>query len=202
MSTDGHQATPHRPNPQFGHTGSRTASRPPTTRVSKVTDDTGELQVREPTGSAPPRVKPPVRESVRGPVRKEESTTSETKTGSAPRRVRLAVSRVDPWSVMKLSFLMSVGVGIMMVVAAIVVWFTLDGLHVFTQVNNFITEVTSDPEFFNVLDYVGFDRVVSLATMIAVVDIVLLTALATIGAFLYNIVAALVGGVHVTLTDD
>ena len=119
-----------------------------------------------------------------------------------PRRVRLAVSKVDPWSVMKLSFLLSVAVGIMIVVAAAVIWQTLDGQAVFTQVDDTIAEITGDPEFFDVLEYTAFDRVLSLATVIAVVDIVLLTALSTIGAFLYNIVAALVGGIHVTLTDD
>lgn len=118
------------------------------------------------------------------------------------RRVRLAVSKVDPWSVMKLSFLLSVAIGIMIVVAAAVVWMTLDNMAVFTQVNSTIAEITGDPDFFNVLEYMAFSRVISLATMIAVIDIVILTALATIGAFLYNIVAALVGGINVTLTDD
>lgn len=121
---------------------------------------------------------------------------------SGPRRVRLAVARIDPWSVMKLSFLLSVAIGIMLVVATAVVWYTLDGLAVFTSVNTTIAEITGDPTFFDLLEYAAFPRVVSLATMIAVVDVVLLTALATIGAFLYNIVAALVGGVTVTLTDD
>ncbi|MGO1318432.1 MAG: DUF3566 domain-containing protein [Cellulomonadaceae bacterium] len=52
------------------------------------------------------------------------------------------------------------------------------------------------------MQYVERDRVVSLAMIVAVVDVVLLTALSTVGAFLYNVVASLVGGVHVTLTDD
>ena len=121
---------------------------------------------------------------------------------SGPRRVRLAVAKIDPWSVMKLSFLLSVAVGIMIVVAAAVIWYTLDAQAVFTQVNSTIAEITGDPEFFDLLEYLAFDRVLSLATVIAVVDIVLLTALSTIGAFLYNIVSALVGGIHVTLTDD
>jgi hypothetical protein len=119
-----------------------------------------------------------------------------------PRRVRLALAKVDPWSVMKLSFLLSVAVGIMIVVAAAVIWYTLDDQAVFTKVNSTIAEITGDPKFFDLLEYMAFDRVLSLATVIAVVDIVLLTALSTIGAFLYNIVAALVGGIHVTLTDD
>ncbi|WP_372592878.1 DUF3566 domain-containing protein [Actinotalea sp.] len=119
----------------------------------------------------------------------------------APRRVRLAIARVDPWSVMKLSFLLAVAAGIMLVVAAAVVWQTLDGLNVFTNVNDMIVTLGGD-EKYAILDAVSFRRTVSLATVIGVVDIVLLTALATLGAFLYNIVAALVGGLHLTLTDD
>lgn len=128
--------------------------------------------------------------------------TGTPQTSGGPRRVRLAVAKIDPWSVMKLSFLLSVAIGIMIVVAAAVVWYTLDGMAVFTQVNDTIAEITGDTEFFDVLSYLAFDRVLALSTIIAVVDIVLLTALSTIGAFLYNIVAALVGGIHVTLTDD
>ncbi|WP_456843983.1 DUF3566 domain-containing protein [Cellulomonas sp. P5_C6] len=120
----------------------------------------------------------------------------------APRRVRLAISRVDPWSVMKLSFLLSVAIGVMIVVAAAVVWFTLNGLQVFTKADNLVTQITGTESGINILQYVEFSRVISGATLIAVVDVFLLTALSTIGAFLYNIVAALVGGVHVTMTDE
>ncbi|MDM8085170.1 DUF3566 domain-containing protein [Cellulomonas cellasea] len=120
----------------------------------------------------------------------------------APRRVRLAVSRVDPWSVMKLSFLLSVAIGIMIVVAAAVIWFTLDGLNVFTQIDTLVKEVLGAESDVNVLQYVEFQRIISAATLVAVVDVFLLTALSTIGAFLYNITASLVGGVHLTLTDE
>lgn len=136
------------------------------------------------------------------PARGAAPAAAATPASSGPRKVRLAVARVDPWSVMKLSFLLAVAVGIMIVVAAAVVWYTLDGLHVFTDVNDVIATLAGSPDFFPLEEYVSFKRVISLATMVAVVDVVLLTALATIGAFLYNIVAALVGGIHLTLTDD
>ncbi|GMA35724.1 DUF3566 domain-containing protein [Demequina litorisediminis] len=42
----------------------------------------------------------------------------------------------------------------------------------------------------------------SAAVLISVVNVVLLTALSAIGAFLYNAVSSVVGGVYVTLTDD
>jgi len=121
--------------------------------------------------------------------------------GGGPRRVRLAVSRVDPWSVMKLAFLLSVAIGIMIVVAAIVVWFTLDSLQVFSQLDGLIRQVAGQ-ESPDLLAFVSFEKTVSAATLVGVIDVFLLTALATIGAFLYNIVAALVGGVNVTMTDE
>ncbi|WP_226924532.1 DUF3566 domain-containing protein [Georgenia satyanarayanai] len=120
---------------------------------------------------------------------------------SGPRRVRLSVARVDPWSVMKLSFLLSIAVGIGIVVAAAAMWFVLDSMHVFADVEELLVTLDSE-NFLRLMDYVQFDRVISMAAIIAVVDVLLLTALSTLGAFLYNIVAALVGGVHLTLTDD
>ena len=119
-----------------------------------------------------------------------------------PRRVRLGVARVDPWSVLKFSFLMSFAIGIIIVVGAAVLWYVLNGLHVFTTINDTIAEIAGDETKINFLDAVTFSRTVSLATIIALVDIVLLTALSTIFAFLYNITSALVGGVTVTLSDE
>jgi hypothetical protein len=120
----------------------------------------------------------------------------------APRRVRLALSRVDPWSVMKLAFLLSVAIGIMIVIAAAVVWFTLDGMQVFAKADSLVREVLGAESPVDILAYVEFQRIVSAATLVAVIDVFLMTALATIGAFLYNLTAALVGGVHLTLTDE
>ena len=132
----------------------------------------------------------------------EARTSTKVASAAAPRRVRLAVSRVDPWSVMKLSFLLSVAIGIMIVVATAVVWLTLDGMHVFTKVDSLVREVVGAESKLDILQYVKFGRVVSASALIAVVDVFLMTALSTIGAFLYNIVAALVGGIHLTMTDE
>lgn len=135
---------------------------------------------------------------------RQEQRVEEDDVDAGPRRVRLAVARIDPWSVMKLAFLLSFALGIMIVVAAAVTWYTLDGLNVFTSVGDVISTLAGAESQIDerLLAYVELDRIMSVAMMIAVVDVVLLTALSTIGAFLYNIVAALVGGLHLTLTDD
>jgi hypothetical protein len=121
--------------------------------------------------------------------------------GIGPRRVRLSVSRVDPWSIMKLAFLLSVAIGFITVVATMVVWYVLNDMGTFATVQTFLSD-TIGPQAVNLMQFVQFDRVVSLSVLIAIVNVVLLTALATIMAILYNITAALVGGVHLTLTDE
>lgn len=103
---------------------------------------------------------------------------------------------------MKLSFLLSIAAGIALVVATAVVWNVLNSMQVFTMLDGLITDIAGTESFINILEYVEFSRVLSISVVIAVVDIVILTALATFGAFLYNVVAALVGGLHVTLTDE
>ncbi|MBK6441242.1 MAG: DUF3566 domain-containing protein [Actinomycetales bacterium] len=119
------------------------------------------------------------------------------------RRVRLAVARVDPWSAMKMSFLLSFAAGVGLVVATMVLWMILSGMNVFSDIDSLVRSIqpnSADP--FSIMDWIGFPRVTSLAMVIAVIDVILLTALGTLGAYLYNICASLVGGVQLTLTDD
>ena len=56
----------------------------------------------------------------------------------APRRVDLAIARIDAWTVMKVAFLLSVALGIAMVVATIVLWLMVDAMHVFSQLEEFL----------------------------------------------------------------
>ena len=120
----------------------------------------------------------------------------------APKQVRLAITRIDPWSVMKLSFLLSFAFGIIMIIVAFVFWTALNQLHVFTTVDNLVKDLFGDVTQVNILQFVERDRVMSIAMILSVLSVVVLTALATLAAFLYNIIAALIGGVHLTLTDD
>ncbi|MEJ1114539.1 DUF3566 domain-containing protein [Paenarthrobacter sp. CCNWLY172] len=119
------------------------------------------------------------------------------------RRARLLVSKVDPWSVLKMAFLLSVALGIVTVVAAIVLWTVLDLTGIFNQVDSLLgTLAGSEGSGFELKKIASLGQVASFATIIAVVNVVLLTALSMLSAVLYNISATLVGGVGVTLTDD
>ncbi|GAB4098993.1 DUF3566 domain-containing protein [Sinomonas halotolerans] len=119
------------------------------------------------------------------------------------RRARLLVSKVDPWSVLKMAFLLSVALGIVTVVASIVLWTVLDITGIFDRINGLLGEVAgTESGGFDLKKVASLGQVASFATIIAVVNVVLLTALAMLTAVLYNIAATLVGGIGVTLTDD
>ncbi|WP_129664385.1 DUF3566 domain-containing protein [Phytoactinopolyspora endophytica] len=120
------------------------------------------------------------------------------------RKARLRLVRVDPWSVMKTAFLLSVALGIALFVAVAVLWSVLDAAGVFESISEIVTDFTesSTSEGIDVDQYVALSRVLGFTTLIGVVNVVLITALATLGAFLYNLSASLLGGLELTLAED
>lgn len=119
------------------------------------------------------------------------------------RRVRLTLSRIDPWSALKMSFLLSVAMGVAVVVAVTMLWLVFKGMGAFDQINRLLGSIIQDGDKkFDITDYVGLGRVVSLSVVFAVIDVFLVTALSTLAAYLYNVSSSLVGGLQVTLTDD
>ena len=136
--------------------------------------------------------------------RNATAPTTTAAVSRGPRRARLRLTRVDPWSVMKTAFLLSVALGIVMIVAVAIVWGVLSAAGVWDSVNRTVQDIVGNDSTssFNVKDYVGTSRVLGFTMVVAVVDVVLLTAVATLGAFLYNMAAALIGGIEVTLAED
>lgn len=124
--------------------------------------------------------------------------------GRAPRRARLRLTRIDPWSVMKTSFLLSIAFAVVTVVSVAMVWQVLGAAGVWDSINSTIQEGIGgeDVASFRIEDYVGTSRVLGFTMLVAAIDVVLITAAATLVAFLYNMSAALLGGVEITLAED
>lgn len=118
------------------------------------------------------------------------------------RKARLLISKVDPWSVLKMAFLLSVALGIVVVVASVVFWTILDLTGIFGTINTLLAEIIGTESSFDLTKIASLGQVASFATIIAVVNVVLLTALSMLAAVLYNLSSTLVGGIGVTLTDD
>ena len=135
-----------------------------------------------------------------------KSRTTPGRSGrKAPRRARLRLTRIDPWSVMKTAFLLSIAFGVVTFVAIFMVWSVLGAAGVWDSINSAVASIVegdNNRSSFDVTDYVGMSRVLGFTLLVSVVDVILITALATLSAFLYNLSAALLGGIELTLAED
>ncbi|WP_375001298.1 DUF3566 domain-containing protein [Aeromicrobium sp. CTD01-1L150] len=129
------------------------------------------------------------------------SAVSQTEHVSG-RRAKLRLVHIDPWSVTKLSFVVSVALMLVAVVAVFIFWIVLDLAGVWDSLNGTITNVLSDGEAgFDLTDYLGLGRLVGLTLVLSAINVIVMTMIATIAAHLYNLFAQLLGGVDVTFTD-
>jgi hypothetical protein len=156
-----------------------------------------------PPGGTP---QPRAAQDERGDLRQDVMRRPRTGARTVPRtrKARLRVAKVDPWSVMKVGFLLSIALGICTVIAVAVLWMVMDAMGVFAAVGGTVSEATATDGGggFDLQGFLSLPRVVTFTSVIAVIDVVLMTALATLGAFIYNMSAGLVGGVEVTLAED
>lgn len=131
-------------------------------------------------------------------------TAATPAAGPRTRKAQLRLVHVDPWSVMKTSFLLSIAIGITSVVAVTIIWGVLGAAGVWDSINSMVDQtVGSDSGTpFDITRYIGASRAVGFTMIAAVIDVVLITAIATLGAFVYNLTATLLGGVEMTLAED
>jgi hypothetical protein len=123
-------------------------------------------------------------------------------TGSA-RRANLVIARLEPWSVMKFSFLMSLVAWIVLFVAVALLYYALSSLGVFASLQKTLASVTSSQgsSGVNLTKWTSGTRILGYTMLIGAVDVILITALSTVGAVVYNLVTHLGGGIEVTLKE-
>jgi hypothetical protein len=113
------------------------------------------------------------------------------------RKARLALKRIDPWSVFVFSLIAALLLGIALVAAVAALYAVLESLGVQSSVNQLFAEVVgtgSGP-------LITGRRVIGGAAVLAALNVVLLTLLATLGALLYNLCASFTGGLELTLGE-
>jgi hypothetical protein len=134
-------------------------------------------------------------------VRAARSTVSAA-AARGPRRARLNVKRIDPWSVMKFSFAVSLVMFIVVIVATSVLYLALDAMGVFDTVNQTLADMLSATGGETASTFkITAKGVIGTSALIGAVNVVLFTALATLSAFIYNVCSDLVGGIEVTLSE-
>lgn len=136
------------------------------------------------------------------PATSTPAASASTSSSRNPRKARLRLVHIDPWSVLKTSFVLSVALGIAMLVATMMIYGLLSITGVFDALNAAVGPILGESSDFSIQDFVGLGRVLGLTALTAVVNTFLLPAIATLAAYLYNLAATLLGGVELTLAED
>jgi hypothetical protein len=123
--------------------------------------------------------------------------------GRGPRRARLQLRQIDTWSALKISLVLSIALFCVWMVAVGILYGVLGQLGVFDTLNDLIGQLSSSSgeQAGNGGDVITAKIVLGGAAVIGAVNIVLLTALSTVSAFVYNLCSDLVGGLEVTLAE-
>lgn len=134
-------------------------------------------------------------------VPKKKSSTA----ARLPRKAHLVLRRVEPWSAMKFSFVVSLVCFVVLFVAVAVLYGVLSALGVFDSVVEMFNQLTQsdgqNTSSINIASWFEPVRILGYTALIGAVNVVLITALSTLGAVIYNIASDLVGGIEVTFSE-
>jgi hypothetical protein len=117
-----------------------------------------------------------------------------------PVRASMQIRRVDPWSTLKVSLLLSVALFFVWMIAVAFLYLVLGGMGVWSKLNSNVGDLLNNTSGSSG-ELVSSGTIFGGAVLIGLVNIVLLTAMATIAAFVYNLTTDLIGGIEVTLAD-
>lgn len=121
-----------------------------------------------------------------------------SRRGRGPLRAAMQLRSIDPWSTLKVSLLLSAAMFLVWMIAVAIIYLVLDGMGVWDRLNTGVTDILDSGDEATLI---GPGQVFGVAAILGIINIVLFTAMATIGAFIYNMSADAVGGVEVTLAD-
>jgi Transmembrane domain of unknown function (DUF3566) len=124
-----------------------------------------------------------------------------TRQHKGPVRASMQIRRIDPWSALKVSLVLSVAMFFVWMIAVAFLYLVLGGMGVWSKLNSNVGDLLTSASGSAGGELVSSGTIFGGAALIGLVNIVLLTAAATIGAFIYNLTTDLVGGVEVTLAD-
>jgi Transmembrane domain of unknown function (DUF3566) len=157
-----------------------------------------------PNPRPPQQRKPAPERATPEPARGPSQAAGRVQVGTrhkGPVRASMQIRRVDPWSALKVSLVLSVALFFVWMIAVAFLYLVLGGMGVWSKLNSNVGDLLTSASGQTGGELVSSGTIFGGAALIGLVNIVLLTAMATVGAFIYNLTTDLVGGVEVTLAD-
>lgn len=124
-----------------------------------------------------------------------------TGTIGTPLRAAVQVRRVDPWSVFKVTGVLAIAGFLIWMIAIAVLYGVLASMGIWDQVNSSFATIVSADGTSDGGNLITASQVFGFSALFGVFAAVVLTALATIMAYIYNVCADVVGGFEITLAD-
>jgi hypothetical protein len=154
-------------------------------------------------GPARPPQRKPVPERTEPPARTATTNRVQVagRTHTGPVRAAMQIRRIDPWSALKVSLVLSVTLFFVWMIAVAFLYLVLGGMGVWAKLNSNVGDLLTSASGQAGGELVSSGTIFGGAALIGLVNIVLLTAMATVGVFIYNLTTDLVGGIEVTLAD-
>jgi hypothetical protein len=156
---------------------------------------------KAPKAPKPPKPPKPARQPR---IKAETRASLNGAAAAAPaRRAHLAVIRLEPWSVMKFSFMISLVGWVVLFVMVAALWWVLNKIGVFHSIEGSVSNLTSGKDSAGVQasNWFSASRVLGYTMLVGAINVILITALATVGSVVYNLVTHLAGGIEVTLKE-
>ncbi|MFI6993485.1 DUF3566 domain-containing protein [Nonomuraea wenchangensis] len=140
------------------------------------------------------------------PSGKNKKNSANSGGGRLPRKAHLVLRRIEPWSAMKFSFVVSLVCFVVLFVAVAVLYGVLQALGVFDSIVDLVNQLGQGEQGqssipIDIASWFEPVRILGYTALIGAVNVVLITALSTLGAVIYNISSDLVGGVEVTFSE-
>ncbi|MCI2956831.1 DUF3566 domain-containing protein [Agromyces atrinae] len=129
-----------------------------------------------------------------------EKLAKKSNRRTTSKQVRLRLVYVDFWSAVKLSFLIAVCFAIVTVVATFLIYTVLNSTDIFTKVNDVVKDIAGTGGDLTAILSLG--NVMGFAIIVALVNVVVTTALGAVAALLYNMSVKITGGVLVGFTNN
>jgi hypothetical protein len=177
--------------------GERTESVRPEAYASELPDLSGPPRAPQQRKPAP-EPRPSSEPATRSPAGSRLQVGNRHK---GPVRATMQIRRIDPWSALKVSLVLSVALFFVWMIAVAFLYLVLGGMGVWSKLNSNVGDLLTSAGGSTGGELVSSGTIFGGAALIGLVNIVLLTAMAVVGAFIYNLTTDLVGGVEVTLAD-
>jgi Transmembrane domain of unknown function (DUF3566) len=178
--------------------GERTETVRPEAYASELPD------LSSPMPRAPQQRKPAAEQRPASEPVSRTTATRRVQVGTqhkGPVRASMQIRRIDPWSTLKVSLVLSVALFFVWMIAVAFLYLVLGGMGVWSKLNSNVGDLLTSASGSTGGELVSSGTIFGGAALIGLVNIVLLTAMATCAAFIYNLTTDLVGGVEVTLAD-